>query len=92
MQDQFTGGSTPTPEQVQEVLDHLAANPVKVPTLGQDEGWRFWDPYKQALRDERRRCVLREAETRLAHELMDEEEQQELLDRVKRLRRSLGVA
>ena len=44
-----------------------------------------------AVSDEARRTVLREAEERYRHELMDEEEHQLLLDRIKRLRRQLGL-
>ena len=39
-----------------------------------------------ALRDEVRRTILREAETRYRHELMDDEERQLLLDRINRLK------
>ncbi len=45
-----------------------------------------------AVRDEVKRTVLREAESRYLHELMDDEERQLLLDRIKRLRRELGLA
>ncbi|MDQ4001573.1 MAG: hypothetical protein M3283_11355 [Actinomycetota bacterium] len=40
-----------------------------------------------AVRDEVRRTVLREAEHRYRNELMDDEERQLLLDRLKRLRK-----
>jgi hypothetical protein len=40
-----------------------------------------------AVRDEVRRTVLREAVERFNHELLDDEERQLLLDRIKRLRR-----
>ena len=42
-----------------------------------------------AVRDEVRRTVLREATQRFNHELMDDEERQLLLDRIRRLRRAL---
>ena len=41
----------------------------------------------KGLRDEVKRTVLREAQARYLHELMDDEERQLLLDRIKRLRR-----
>jgi glucosamine 6-phosphate synthetase-like amidotransferase/phosphosugar isomerase protein len=37
------------------------------------------------------RRVLREAVDRFNHELLDDEERQMLLDRIKRLRRQLGL-
>ncbi len=40
-----------------------------------------------AVRDEVKRTILREATQRFNHELMDDEERQLLLDRIKRLRR-----
>jgi hypothetical protein len=43
-----------------------------------------------AVRDEARRTILREAEHRYRNELMDDEERQLLLDRIKRLRRTLS--
>jgi hypothetical protein len=42
---------------------------------------------RQAVRDEVRRTILREAVERFNHELLDDEERQLLLDRIKRLRR-----
>ena len=45
----------------------------------------------EECRDERRRTILREAETRYQNELLDDEERQLLLDRIKRLRRRLGI-
>ena len=45
----------------------------------------------QECRDERRRTILREAEDRYRNELMDDEERMLLLDRIKRLRRTLGI-
>ncbi|MDQ3923927.1 MAG: hypothetical protein M3309_08385 [Actinomycetota bacterium] len=42
---------------------------------------------RQGLRDEVKRTVLREAEHRYRNELMDDEERQLLLDRIKRLRK-----
>ncbi len=44
---------------------------------------------RQGLADEVKRTVLREATQRFNHELMDDEERQLLLDRIKRLRRAL---
>ena len=41
------------------------------------------------LEDERLRTILREAVERFNHELMDDEERQLLLDRIKRLRRRI---
>ena len=43
------------------------------------------------LRDEVLRTILREGEARFNHELLDDEERQLLLDRIRRLRRALGV-
>jgi hypothetical protein len=43
-----------------------------------------------AVRDEVKRTILREAESRYLHELLDDEERQLLLDRIKRLRRTLS--
>ncbi len=40
-----------------------------------------------AVRDEVKRKILREAEARYRHELMDDEERQLLLDRLERLRK-----
>ena len=45
----------------------------------------------EECRDERRRMILREAEVRYNHELMDDEKRQLLWDRIRRLRRSLGI-
>ena len=45
---------------------------------------------RQGLRDEARRTVLREAEHRYRNELMDDEERQLLLDRIRRLRKALA--
>jgi len=45
----------------------------------------------EECRDERRRTILREAEVRYRNELMDDEERMLLLDRIRRLRRTLGV-
>jgi len=42
---------------------------------------------RRAIRDEVRRTILREAETRYRNELLDDEERRQLLDRIKRLRR-----
>ena len=41
---------------------------------------------RQTVRDEVRRTILREAEARYRHELMDDEERQLLLDRINRLK------
>jgi hypothetical protein len=46
---------------------------------------------RNAYRDEFQRTILREAENRYNHELMDEEERMLFLDRIKRLRRKLGL-
>ena len=46
---------------------------------------------RSAVSDEVRRTILRESLTRYLNELMDDEERMILLDRVKRLRRELGV-
>ena len=43
------------------------------------------------LKDELLRTILREATHRFNHELMDDEERQLLLVRIKRLRRQLGI-
>ena len=45
---------------------------------------------REAVRDEARRTVLREAVARFNNELMSDEERQLLLDRIKRLRRTLS--
>jgi len=45
----------------------------------------------EECRDERRRMILRESEDRYRSELMTDEERQLLLDRIRRLRRTLGV-
>jgi hypothetical protein len=42
------------------------------------------------LNDEAKRTILREAVERYRHELLDDEERLILLDRIKRLRRSLA--
>ena len=47
---------------------------------------------RQGLRDEPRRTILREAETRYRNELTGDEERQLLLDRIKRLRKALAWA
>ena len=46
---------------------------------------------ESAVTDEVRRKVLRESLTRFHNELMDDEERQLLLDRIRRLRRTLRV-
>ena len=45
---------------------------------------------RRGLRDEARRKVLKEAEHRYQHELLDDEERQLLLDRIRRLRKALA--
>ena len=48
---------------------------------------------QNALPLEVKRTVLREAEERFLHEIMEsDEERQMLLDRIRRLRRQLGIA
>jgi hypothetical protein len=44
-----------------------------------------------ANRDERLRTVLREATTRFNNELLPDEERLVLLDRIRRIRRGLGL-
>ena len=44
------------------------------------------------LKAERLRTILREATERYNRELLDDEERQLLLDRIKRIRRRLGLA
>jgi len=44
------------------------------------------------LKAERLRTILREATERYNHELLDDEERELLLDRIRRLRRQLGIA
>ena len=44
-----------------------------------------------AVLDERLRTVLREAVERYNNELLDDEERMVLLDRIKRIRRRLGL-
>jgi len=44
-----------------------------------------------AVSDEVRRTILSEAEDRYRNELMDDEERQLLLGRIRRLRRALGI-
>ena len=46
---------------------------------------------ENALNDEAKRTILRESLTRYRNELMDDEERQLLLDRIRRLRRTLSV-
>ena len=46
---------------------------------------------RRGRRDEVRRTILREAETRYRNELMGDEERMLLRDRVLRLRRELGL-
>ncbi len=43
-----------------------------------------------AVRDEVKRTILREAEARYRNELMDDEERMLLLDRIRRLRKTLS--
>jgi len=44
------------------------------------------------LKAERLRTILREATERYNHDLLDDEERMLLLDRIRRLRRQLGIA
>jgi DNA-directed RNA polymerase sigma subunit (sigma70/sigma32) len=46
---------------------------------------------QQGVKDEAKRTVLREAQSRYLHELLDDEERQVLRDRVLRLRREQGL-
>jgi hypothetical protein len=46
---------------------------------------------KNAVRDEVRRAILRESLGRYRNELLGDEERQLLLDRIRRLRRALGI-
>ena len=46
---------------------------------------------QDAVPNEVRRVILREALNRYRNELLDDEERQLLLDRIRRLRRSLGT-
>ncbi len=47
---------------------------------------------QKAHRDEVKRTILRESIDRFNHELMDDEERLLLFDRIKRLRRQLGLS
>ena len=47
---------------------------------------------RNAVRDEAKRTILREAETSYRHELMDTEERELLWNRILRLRRQLKLA
>ena len=47
---------------------------------------------QNAVPDELLRTILREALNRFNHELLDDEERQLLLDRIRRLRRQLGLS
>jgi hypothetical protein len=82
--------SGPSRDHLEEVQDFLTANPNKVPVKG-EHGWVFWEPSAQAVEDEARRTVLREAEARYRHEIMGHDERLMLEDRIRRLRRSLGI-
>ena len=46
---------------------------------------------RPGLSDEARRTILRESLARYRNELLDDEERMLLLDRIRRLRRTLGV-
>ena len=81
--------SGPSRDQVEEVLERLADNPVKAPVNDTDGGWSFW--VERAVADEAKRTALREAVDRYDHELLEDEERQLLLDRIRRLRQSLGI-
>jgi hypothetical protein len=45
---------------------------------------------QKGLRDEVKRTILREAEARYLHELLEDEERMLLLDRIRRLRKALA--
>ena len=45
----------------------------------------------RGLRDEVRRTILRKAEERFRHELLEDDERQVLRDRILKLRRDLGL-
>jgi len=45
---------------------------------------------REAVRDEVKRTILREAESRYRHELLADEERMLLLDRIRRLRKALS--
>ena len=47
---------------------------------------------RRALSDEAKRTILRESLAPYHNELMDDEERMLLLDRIKRLRKQLGLA
>ena len=47
---------------------------------------------QDAVPNEVRRTILREAEDRVLNELMDDQERMLLLDRIKRIRRQLRLA
>ena len=47
---------------------------------------------QDALPNEAKRTILRESLDRFNHELLSDEERQRLLDRIKRLRKQLGLA
>ena len=47
---------------------------------------------RDAVPNEVLRTILREATERYNHELLDDEERMLLLDRIRRLRRQLGIA
>jgi hypothetical protein len=83
-------GGEPTNEQVDEVHRHLVESPVKVAVKQEDGSWSFW--LERAVKAEAMRTSLREAEARFNHELLDDEERQLLLDRIKRIRRQLRLA
>jgi hypothetical protein len=83
--------SGPSRDQLEEVQDFLETNPIKVPVKNPEGGWVFWEPSEQDLEDEARRTVLREATRRYRHEIMGHDERLMLEDRIRRLRRALGV-
>jgi hypothetical protein len=74
-------------DQLQEVLRSL--DNVKVPVKQEDGSWSFW--LDRAIKVEAQRSSLREAEERYRNELMDIEERELLLDRIRRLSRALGI-
>jgi hypothetical protein len=85
------GQSPKTFAQLEEVQAHLDAHPIKVPIRTEGGGGRaVWEPSAQAVEDEARRTVLREAESRYRHEIMGHDERLMLEDRIRRLHRQLG--
>jgi hypothetical protein len=52
----------------------------------------YWEPSEQTVEDEAKRVVLRKAVRRYDHEIMSYDERLMLEDRIRRLRRQLGIA